>query len=200
MQASVDWKSLEAALNNRLRPTAAKMALIGDFVLQQIRQRFSSAGASGGIHWPATVTEAGKKPPLAGLEYGYRRRSSEGECSVGTGDFRAYVAQLGTIGKGGSLPDVVPTKAKALFMPLTNVGLHYYWTMKSRHPVAPVLGGGYYFYERPTRLYGGHPGEAIEGTDFIWRRKKADPPRPQLPDSAAEMADLKTFVGNTLNS
>lgn len=200
MQASVDWNSLAAALAARLAPTQSKMSLIADFEMGQVRARFQTAGASGGTHWPPTVTPAGKKPPLMGLEGTYRRAAGDGWATVGSGDFRAYVAHLGTKGKGGSLPDVVPTKAKVLFIPLTNVGLHYYWTMKSKHPVAPVLGGGHYFYERPTRIFGGHPGEAIRDVDYIFRPSKADPPRPQLPTSDGELAALKDFVASTLAS
>lgn len=202
MQASVDWQSLGAALQRRLHPSAEKMAKIADFAHEQVRQRFATAGASGGVHWPPTVTPAGKRPPLDGLQYTYRRSASEGLATVGSGDFRCYVAQLGTVGKGGTLPDVVGkrSKFKLLFIPLTPAGLHFYWSVRSKHPNFPVLGGGYYFHERPTRLYGGHPGPAVKDVDYVLRKKKADPPRPQLPDSDGERAALKDFVGNTINS
>lgn len=187
MQASINWNSLAAVLNARLAPTPAKMGLVADFLHRQVRDRFSTAGASGGIHWPPTVTPAGKRPPLDALQYTYRRRSGYGFAVVGSGDFRCYVAQLGNV-----------VHNKLMFIPLTNVGVHFYWSMRSRSPAHPVLGGGHYFQERPTRIFGGHPGPAIEGVDYIWRMSKVDPPRPQLPTSDGERAALRGFVIQTL--
>lgn len=197
MQAQADKSSLVAFLKRRLEPSAPKMAQIADFAQGQVRERFQTGGVSGGRAWPPGVMPTGKRPPLAGLETSYHRRAEYGVAVVASSDFRAYVNDVGTIGKGGLLPDLVPRKARAMYIPLTQVGLQAYW---ERNSAAPTIDTGYgtYYIERPTRMFFEPVQEAEKGVDFIFLAKAAIPPRPQLPTSDREIEALGDFVHRTL--
>mgnify|MGYP003644265533 CR=1 FL=1 len=87
----------------------------------------------------------------------------------------ARVHELGTVGKGGSLPDIVPRKGKFLWIPVTNHVRRY---------DAPLLA-----WATANGWVAGKPGQArrkrnkrgklpkISGQQFILLRKASIPPR-----------------------
>lgn len=202
MRATLDHERFRAAVRKRIAPTEEKLQRIADFAKGQIDERFRTAGASGGTPWAPTITPLGHKPPLAGLENSYTARVVNDEAQVVSYDFRTRQHHLGTVGKGGILPDIVPVKAKALYIPLTEVGKMAHEAMKSLSPVVRTVWAGVSSIDMPKAdkaRFVGIP-HAVYGVDFLLLKRVAMPPRPQLPTSDQERADLKAFVMKTLEN
>lgn len=202
MHAHLDVSALRRSLAIRLAPTTAKMQRIADKAQQQVNERFETGGVSGGVAWPPGKMPTGKSPPLSGLQSTFHTASSHGEALVASGYFVTLVHHLGTRGKGGILPDIVPVHAKALFIPLTQLGKESYEAMKGRSPKARTIYAGISHVEPasqdPTAAAGPGMGTAVYGKDFIFLSKVALPPRPQLPTSDHERAELATFTMQVL--
>jgi phage gpG-like protein len=199
-------------------PNQQKMEAIGFYIRQQILDRFSSQGASGGTPWPIKkIKEWGHDDGRAILT-GRSSLLLESFQSYATGDTavvfsdRPYAAvhQLGTIGKGGLLPDIVPKRAKALFIPITD-----------RAADSSLIGGRRVSNQRLPRLPGVAPqlikgrlkGGRLEGwnfetgrydpavkPDFIFLQKVSIPPRQMLPTSEQEIAAQQEFAIDMLTS
>ncbi len=115
----------------------------------------------------------------------------------------AAVNQVGTRGKGGELPDIVPVKAKALFIPLTAAARNSQRVGDKR--LAVIRGGklkamhGKAVETAPARFKALNQGKFKDGkivradgkagnADFIFLRKVSIPARPMLPSSEQEIA------------
>jgi hypothetical protein len=190
--ATLNIAALRASLKTRLHASQSKMQRIGNAAHEQIQDRFRTSGASGGSTWPPTVTELGKVPPLGSIADSFVVEAQDGSASVGSEGHWAARMHLGTIGKGGILPDVVPVNAKALFIPLTLAGVLHYEAYKARGPVVTSIYGGIntiYVPKFQKHSFVGIP-QAVYGTDYVFAQKSSLPPRPQLPVSDHERADL----------
>jgi phage gpG-like protein len=207
-------KMIEAQMSPKLSPQEAKA--MGVYLVKQVRERFANGGAMG-VRWPQkrfddsravlTGASAGKTGGLLGS---FR----EGVLSDGSGAFvgsdlpYARVHQLGAgPKKGGKLPAIVPRKAKALFIPLTDrarssapgagaggVRIRVPTTGPSKTKVVagekvrvknPLVKGR--FKNGVLEAYNEKTGTWAPGKpDFIFLKKVEIPPRPMLPDSPDE--------------
>lgn len=110
----------------RHMPNEKRMVRVGRLLHQQVKERFETAGASGGTPWPERWLSglvAGK--PLMGGTKGdlFKSFYYDGDADsaeVWSDDPHSLVHQLGTRGKNGTLPDIKPKHAKALFIPITD--------------------------------------------------------------------------------
>ncbi len=119
-------------LYSLLLPAAQVMDLVGLHMAQQVKTRFATHGASAGIPWAGKAMAAfgyhdgrailtGASGELLNSFYGY----GEGSQAIAASDCQhSLVHQLGTVGKGGKLPDIRPKRAKALFIPITDKAIH----------------------------------------------------------------------------
>ena len=198
MKATLDIAAFRAGIKSRLAPTQERMRQVAEFAQDQINQRFDTAGVSGGVLWPPSdFGTMGHAPPLAGLENSFVATAQEGEAKVASANFLTLVHHLGTEGKGGSLKTIVPVHAKALYIPLTTLGKESYEANKRAAPViTTVFSGAPQIRPASVRL----ASEAVYGVDFIFLKKVDLPPRPQLPTSIQERADLGRFTIKTLKS
>ena len=206
---------------DRYAPTEEKTAALGMFAHQQVKDRFATAGASGGIAWPQKKMRewgyddgrailTGRTGELLESFQSY----GEVDCAVVFSDkFYSRIQHLGTVGKGGVLPDIKPKKAKALFIPITDraqasvsvTGVHAaalrqsYGMKPSPSPFrvathGPKITGGLFAPLRKGRLKDNHlevwDGEKyVAGVpDFIFLQSVSLPSRPLLPTGEAERA------------
>jgi phage gpG-like protein len=191
-------------IRQRFMPTRQKMEPIADLLKSQVDQRFETEGASGGIAWahPKWIESIGKpdgRKLLHGrtgaLRESWQSEASENSAAVFSNSIAAAVAQAGTRGKGGDLPDIVPKRAKKLFIPLTD-------RAASATPVTA-------FGIKRREALDGQP--LVKGTikggrldppnaDFLLLSKVSIPPRPQLPDGNAEREKQTDVVVESLAS
>jgi phage gpG-like protein len=177
----------------RLRANAEKMRKIGDAAREQIMQRFRSGGASGDKPWPQGKFPAlAKKPPLAGMEESFVTTAEEKVAKVeSSGRFAAF-HQQGCVTAGGVLPDIVPVRARALYVPISPAGVRAHEVFKARAPKITHVYAGSASIEKPKfdkSSYVGAP-LAVYGVDFLLLQRVSIPPRPMLPTSTHELADL----------
>lgn len=204
MKVTLDVAAFKKSIKARLRADGSKMARIADKMKQQVDDRYATGGASGGQAWPATTTPLGHKPPLAGLENTWEASSTDGEAKVASNDIRTLWSHLGNIGKGGTRPDIVPVHAKALYIPLSELGRQSYEARKLVAPVVQRVFAGYATVESRGNGFKGAVlvgvREAVYGVDFIFAQKSSQPPRKQIPSAPVEQAALGPFVIQTLKS
>jgi hypothetical protein len=188
----------------RFQPNAEKMHRIGAVVRQQIDQRFESQGASGGVPWPkpkfvAAIGRPDGRKLLEGrtgnLRSGWQQSDSTDSTQVASDNVAAAMAQSGTVGKGGDLPDIVPRRAKMLFIPISD-------RAASSTPVTA-------FGIRRRMAQDGEPlvrgrikgGQLVPpNADFLLLHKVSIPPRPMLPASNAEVEKQTDAVVEILKS
>lgn len=108
--------------------TPSRMNVIGFYLSQQVTDRFRTAGASGGVSWPPRkIDEWGANTGRAiltgstgNLLNSFNGFGKDNRAVVESVLSYAHVHQLGCVGKGGILPDIVPKRAKVLFIPITS--------------------------------------------------------------------------------
>lgn len=214
-------------LIEKFRPSSEKMEILGMFLKGQVQDRFQTAGASGGAAWasPKKVAQWGHddgRSLLTGRTGSLKERFfSAGEvrqAAVWSDVPYARIQQLGTTGKGGVLADIVPVRAKMLFIPLTDRAASS--ERMTGSPAARMRESfGMRSLEGPLRA--ATSGPRIKGTsifqplvqgrfvngkiepknaDFVLVKKVSIPPRPMLPDSQQERTEqVKEFVYITLH-
>lgn len=121
-----------------LEEFARKIGADAEHLAQRIDREFEFLFDRAGERWKSTMTAKGRGPlslgtPKArsaelatrsgalGSSFYYRREPNGGaSSSMVLGNFAPYakVHELGTVGAGGSLPDIVPVNKKALTIPL----------------------------------------------------------------------------------
>lgn len=185
-------------------PNQDRMQKIGGVVREQIDRRFESQGASGGVPWPRPKwVEAIGRPDgrkllqgrTGNLRRGWQQSDSADSTKVASDNVAAAMAQAGTVGKGGDLPDIVPKRAKMLFIPITDRAADsepvtaFGKARRMARDGAPLIRG---------RIKGGQlvPPDA----DFILVHKVSIPPRPMLPTSEPERQKQTDTVVEVLKS
>lgn len=190
--AQLNLDAFKRAIKERLHGTSYKMLRIADEVNAQIHERFATAGASGGVNWPQGVFPAlAKTPPLAGMEKSFVPHGEDGVATVTCEGRWAAVHQQGCISKGGVLPDIVPVKAKVLYLPLTPLGVLAHENYRQQAPVIESIFAGVAMMSKPK--FSGNTfssGEAKYGVDYIFASRVSIPARPMLPTSDHERAAL----------
>jgi hypothetical protein len=222
----------------RLQPTEEGMEGLAFFAHQQIKSRHETQGESGGKPWPPKkIKEWGYDDGRAILTgptgrmlnewFSYTQiERSKGEAIVANPLPYSFVQEVGTVGKGGELPTIVPKKAKALFIPITDrarsaqrlsgeaaviISKEAYggWRLRGPfyHPTRGPrqLGTGHYSPLVKGRLKNGKlqkwddtAGEYVDGIpDFIFLSKVDIPPRKQLPTSDQEVEAQVAFVADS---
>ena len=208
------------ALRDRLSVVAVA-GMAGRVAVAQVRERFDTNGQSGGVTWPAKTLPTGGKP-LHGhtlelknsFKFEVQARRSFATIIVYSDSKHVGANQEGTVGKGGTLPEIVPKPGKkALFIALSEraqasqtltvaAAALYRRDFSLARDVGPIraplgptgapmglrkgklMDGKLYVYNEATRQY-------VEGMpDFIFLSKVNIPPRPMLPTSPAEQERL----------
>jgi hypothetical protein len=176
-------------VRRRFLPDRDKLDAIGAIVSEQIDQRFETQGGSGGKPWasPKFVEAIGRpdgRKLLEGisktLRASFERTSDDTTTEIASPHVAALVAQQGTVGKGGTLPDIRAKNARALFIPISD-------RAQMTRPVTP-------WGMRAKRQYDATlvKGSLVNGklvppdADFIYLSKVAQAERPMLPDSPRE--------------
>jgi phage gpG-like protein len=192
-------------LQGRVPTVTDLLEVVGEAVRNQTRKRIAAKGDEVS-KWPtprfsnafSTVSRIGEL--LKSLDY----QVGHDEVFIGTRYRWVRHFQYGSIGAGGSLPDIVPVAKKALFIPLTNraaksrlvrglrVGLK---TTKGRGEVDVDLkrgrlrGGVMEVRRRQGNKWVWLPGQA----DFILLKRVKTPPHPVFrltPDNRKEIRDV----------
>ncbi len=188
-------------IRKKLSPTPEQMEAIAAFVLHQIHRRYETSGASGNEPWVKNVFDTGKKP-LEGLAKTWRSEVIENEAMAICESWIAKRMQEGTVGKGGSNPDIVPKNigVKALYIPITEVGRQAYIAFKAMSPVSRSIYRGYSSIEMPVADKARFIGMPIAkyGVDYIFAKSSKLAPRNQMPTSDIEKAELRAFIRQTL--
>jgi phage gpG-like protein len=128
-------------------PSDEDMRAFGFFMVQQIDDRFESAGASGGESWPPKKSwswgvndgRAILTGPSARLRESFDSRVEGGTVIVWSDDPKSAVHQQGTEKYGGPIPTIRPKKAKALFIPLND---HAARSIRMTGPPAALIRAG----------------------------------------------------------
>lgn len=154
--------------------TPAKVQIIATYCLQQTKERFATGGVSGGMPWPQKFLRSvgyddgrailtGATGELLNSFIGY---GEDNRAIMASNSPYALIHQLGTVGKGGVLPTIVPKRAKALFIPITDKAIN---SMRISGPRAALLrtgqNGGVRLSESPLRVHvssiGYKPGKSL---------------------------------------
>lgn len=120
-------------LIDRCRPTEPVMEATAFYMVQLTHDRFLTQGRSGGVPWVGKQVKkwghddgrailTGATGELLGSFQGYGTDAGQAVCFSDAPHSRVH--QLGTAGKGGTLPTIVPKRAKALFIPITDRAAH----------------------------------------------------------------------------
>ncbi len=129
-------------------PSEEDKRALGFFLVQQIDDRFDTAGQSGGEAWPpkqiwAWGVNDGRAlltGPSARLRESFNSRVDGETIIVWSDDPKSAVHQLGTTKYGGPIPTIRPKRAKALFIPLND---HAARSIRmTGPPAARILAGG----------------------------------------------------------
>lgn len=129
------WDDAEARrwleqLLRRLRDLSPLMRQVGERLMLSTSQRFETGRDPQGRAWQAAGAFAPSRqrggPPLSGKHLsrpgrGYDFQAQRDRLAVGTRLRYGLVHHFGTGGAGGTLPDIVPTRAKALTIPYPGV-------------------------------------------------------------------------------
>jgi len=200
---------------------------VGVLVMQQIKDRFRTNGASGGVNWPGKVNKDDQGNILGGMYDSFHHKVSarQGKLTIYSDDNHFFVHQLGTKGKGGTLPTIVPKQAKALFIPLTKrartssriTGQPAMQVRKERGmtravgPMRMAVQGpkgksGHFSPLKQGKVINGamhvrnRHGKWVPGkADFIFSRKVDIPPRPMVPNSKKEQETVEELVTELMN-
>jgi len=210
------------------------MEALGFYLKQQVMDRHETQGESGGEPWQSKKIKewgyddgrailTGKSAEMLNRWFSY----AEVEGNIGTAVVAnsapySYVQELGTVGKGGVLPDIVPVNAKALFIPITDKGISYAKNVLNVARISRGIGG--VKFSLPNEIPSGPKAKGIlsgsdlikgrlkdgklqkltdagwvDGTpDFIFLSKSSIPPRKQLPTSPQErLAQQKFLISET---
>ncbi len=196
-------------LQGRVPTVQQLLEVIGEEVRNQTRKRIADKGDEVS-RWPeprfsnafSTVSRIGELLKSIAVEVG------QDECMVGTRYRWVRHFQHGSIGAGGTLPDIVPVAKKALFIPLTNraaksrlvrglrVGLK---TKKGGVEVDVGLkrgrlrGGAMEVRKRQGSKWVWLPGQA----DFILLKRVKTPPHPVFRLTPQNRAAIKMVVADT---
>lgn len=128
-------------------PSDEDMRAFGFFLVQQIDDRFESAGGSGGVQWkPKAINSWGVNDgrailtgPSARLRESFQSRVDNGKVIVWSDDPKSAIHQQGTQKYGGPIPTIRPKKAKALFIPLND---HAARSIRMTGPKAAIIKAG----------------------------------------------------------
>lgn len=205
----------------RFYPTEGKMAAIAVYLQNQVKDRFVTKGASGDHPWPrpkwrASMGHDDGRALLTGrtgsLLRSFHASATQQTASVGSPLRYAKVHQLGTVGKGGVLPDIKPKKAKALFIPLTDraetsIAVRT-GRLGERRRMATHDRKGQPIHTSGLSIAIGDliPGKIVKGkivppnADFVFLKKSSIAPRPMLPNGSNERSEQTRFVTETLKS
>lgn len=207
------------------QPTIKKMEHLGFFAEQQVMDRFQTQGASGGKPWaPKKMKSWGYDDgrsiltgSTANLKNSFYHYAPDANTAI-VGNDRPYshIQQVGTIKAGGILPTIVPKKAKALWIPITDrakqsttvsgtqaalmVSMGEVRRMEAGHRAGvrfPKKGMGMILFGLiPGRLKYGRlqkkdaAGNYVDGIpDFIFLSRVNISPRPMLPDGENERSE-----------
>jgi hypothetical protein len=201
-----------------------KLELIGAFLLAQVRQRFLTNGLSGSVPWPQRVVKDwgydNGTPTfngVSGRRFGsfHVRYPDDHSVELYSDDVGAHLDEYGTVSKGGRYPDIVPTKSKALFIPITDRAKTAHKFTGPEAAFVRSSGGlekmsgairasktaGVYMPLIPGKLIDGRlhirddDGDWIPGVpDFIFLKRVGRTPRPALPTSPPEKAAQTQYV------
>lgn len=181
-------------LAERFVPSASKMARVSALLHAQVGERFTTQGASGGVAWPPRWLGRPASNHLLGT---FEATATDDAAQVASGAPGARVQQLGTVGKGGVLPDIRPVRAKALFVPISDRA-----RQQGPTPMIPSA--------RSMRLKqqsaGLVRGKIVDGkvqppnADYVFLSRVKIPPRPMLPDSQREREVQTRTVAEALKS
>jgi phage gpG-like protein len=167
--------------------TPERLAALGLYLVQQVKDRFRSQGASGGRPWLPKRRQDGRAVLTGriGRLLNSFAHAIVGKSSVAVFSDTPYakVHQLGTVGKGGTLPTIYPRRARALWIPLTDAAARM-------GPTRMVVGRG---------GFRGAKSALVAGKDFIFAKKVDIPPRRMLPESRNEQANQAEFIGDLIH-
>lgn len=183
------------SLVKAFKPTQKKLEGLGVFIISQIRRRHASHGMSGGKYWKRKKRDdgravlTGRTGKLLDSWFTYSTLTdSGGRVVVANPVPFCHVHELGTKGKGGKLPTIVPRKAKALFIPLSSRA------QTSVLGAASISGRNIRVATRGRKTKAGGRTPLVYGKDFVLAKKVDIPPRPQLPVSDREILEQGKFV------
>ena len=181
------------SLDSPVPVTDELVAGMGTLLVQQVKERFKTQGKSANIGWPSKRISDGRSiltGRSAGLlnSFTWIQEGAKRVSVLSTAPY-AFVHQLGTIGKGGTLPTVRPVRAKALFIPLNDRAASS--TLVRTAVVIDNQARGFRKLRVATR---GGPAPLKYGRDFVLAKKVDIPPRPMLPDSDHERRDQMAFL------
>lgn len=117
---------------DRCRPSDPVMEATAFYMVQLTHDRFLTQGQSGGVAWLGKRAKSwghddgrailtGPSGELLGSFQGY---GQDGQAVCFSDAPHSYIQQVGTVGKGGAAPTIVPKRAKALFIPITDRAVH----------------------------------------------------------------------------
>lgn len=208
-----------AKLQEQWKPVSLRNELLGQFLLSQIERRFQTQGASGGTPWARKKFDDGRSI-LAGRTAALRRGFAAVATAKGvsiTNDQPYFDAQ----NYGAT---IVPRKAKALFIPLSDraassqrlsgppagAARSAYGMRMSQAPFrtatrGPKLKANALFYKPliQSRIKNGvmekltDKGWLPGRGDYMFLMKAVIPKREMLPTSPQEQADAKAFIEET---
>jgi hypothetical protein len=218
-------------------PTPDRMSALGFYAHQQIRDRHATQGASGGAPWaPKAFKQLGYDDGRAILtgytgkmlnlwhSYGEVGPNGNGKATVANDAPYSFVMEKGTKGKGGTLPDIVPVRAKALFIPVTDRAIAYsrfkagqsvrlrktptgYKTESMKNTGGRKVPGVLTFGDlvrgriknNRFQKYDERQEKYVDGTpDYIFLTRVSIPARPQLPTSDKERDEQVRFFVNEM--
>ena len=205
-------------LLEKFRPTVDKLTRVSVFMREQVDERFQTHGASSGQPWPSpkwrkAIGADDGRALLVGPRSYLRDQSwfnyGENKSAVVASDATySHVQEVGTIGKGGLMPDIVPVKAKALFIPTSSRGESSVAQGGIRRATrGPKIRGTQVFTPLVKgRLKDGELQRWDEKTgtykpgvpDFIFLKKVSIPPRPMLPVSNNEIQEAVEFAAKVI--
>lgn len=210
------------ALREQWKPVSKRNELLGFFLLQQIESRFVSAGSIGGVAWPKKKFDDGRAI-LTGRSALLRKSfvSVATERGVNILNDRIY---FDTQQNGAT---IAATKAKALYVPLTDRGAssqrlsgppagaarQAYGMRASQSPYrvatrGPKLKADKLFFRplvqgrfKDGKLQSLGPNGWQDGgkPDFLFLKRVVVPQRKMLPDSPQEKAAARTFIAEVWN-
>jgi hypothetical protein len=196
-------------LTKRYTPTSASAAALGIFCISQIRRRHATRGASGGKSWlpkwnkDGRALLTGRTGLLLDSWFSYVVQQPNGQRVIIANPMPyCHVMELGTRKYGGPIPTIVPKKAKALFIPISDRAARSTLGTAGRRlstssPTHELKRGRFHngqlevWSEALKRWRVGKP-------DFIFLMKVDIPPRPQLPTGERERTDQLEFLTQSL--
>lgn len=201
----VKGKSLSSTLK-KLLPNIKKLEAITSFAYTQVHDRFKSLGQSGGIKWDENwLGNNNNYQKLWEFFDYYAKNNTTG--IVYCWHPHADVQEYGTKGKGGLFQTIRPKKAKALFIPISDLAKKYAFAAAHRSArMQRNLAGSWVMVKRLIKMtdlkkgrFGENGLEVWNETteeyepgipDFIFLAKSDIKARPMLPTSLNEKEAL----------